>query len=308
VNKGVVIKTTGSWHTVKAGKKITNCRLKGAFRIHNIRNTNPVAVGDYVTFEIIDDESGIITDIQERSNYIVRKATNLSFETQIMASNVDQVMLMVTLDFPETPLEFIDRFLLSAEAYHIRCILLINKVDLYVQKKLHWLEEVRKIYEYAGYTVIDISVATEMNTSKVLELMQNKLTLIAGNSGVGKSSLVNLYCPGLKLRTNSISMYHLSGKHTTTYPEMIEIREGTRVIDSPGISGFGITDLKKNEIGLYFTDIFNLSKHCKFNNCTHIHEPGCAVIEACKAGLLHESRYRSYFNIFNDNDYKYRKT
>jgi ribosome biogenesis GTPase len=306
VNKGIVIKTTGSWHTVKAGKELINCRLKGAFRIHEIRNTNPVAVGDQVTFEIIDNETGVITKIHERNNYIIRKATNLSRETQIMAANIDQVMLMFTLDYPETPLEFVDRFLISAEAYHIRCILLINKVDLYGKEKLLWLEEVRKMYEYAGYTVIDMSVTSYVNTSRVGELMQNKLTLISGNSGVGKSSLINLYCPGLNLKTNKISLYHLSGKHTTTYPEMIEITEGTYIIDSPGIRGFGLTDLNRNEIGLYYTDIFNLSKNCQFNNCTHIHEPNCAVIEAYRAGILHESRYRSYFNIFNDSNHKYR--
>ena len=276
--------------------------------MHNIRNTNPVAVGDHVTFEVTDNETGVITEIHERSNYIIRKATNLSYETQIMAANVDQVILMFTLDFPETPLEFVDRFLLSAETYHIRCILVINKVDLYGKEKLLWLEGVRKIYEYAGYSVIDISVTNNMNTSRVHELLQNKLTLIAGNSGVGKSSLINHLCPGLDLKTNNISTYHLSGKHTTTYPEMIEIKEGTRVIDSPGISGFGLTNLNKNEITLYFPDIFNLSKYCQFYNCTHIHEPNCAVIEACKAGILHESRYRSYFNIFNDIDHKYRIT
>jgi ribosome biogenesis GTPase len=306
VNKGIVVKTTGSWHTVKAGKVLINCRLKGAFRTHGMRNTNPIAVGDLVIFEVADNESGIITKIFDRKNYIIRKATNLSHETQIMAANVDQVMLMITLDFPETPLEFVDRFLISAEAYHINCILLINKVDLYGKEKLLYMEEVRKIYEYAGYKVIDMSVTNGLNIEKLRDLLQNKLTLIAGNSGVGKSSFINLICPGLHLKTDEISWYHLSGKHTTTYPEMIEINDKTFIIDSPGIRGFGLTDLNRNEIGLYFTDIFNLSKNCQFYNCTHTHEPNCAVIQACKRGILHESRYRSYFNIFNDSDQKYR--
>jgi len=306
VNIGVVIKTTGSWHTVKAGRDLINCRLKGSFRIHSTRNTNPIAVGDQVTFEITDNETGLITEIQERKNYIIRKATNLSHENQIMAANVDQVMLMLTVDYPETPLEFVDRFLISAEAYHIRCILLINKIDLYEKEKLLWLEEIRKIYEYAGYMIIDISVTNGVNMLKVNDLIQNKLTLIAGNSGVGKSSLINFFCPGLNLKTNDISWYHLTGKHTTTYFEMIEISEGTFIIDSPGIKGFGLADLTKNEIGLYFKDIFNLSKHCQFNNCTHIHEPNCAVIGACKAGILHKSRYHSYYSIFHDGDLKYR--
>jgi len=306
LNIGIVVKTTGSWHTVKAGKELIKCRLKGTFRTQSMRNTNPIAVGDQVMYEITDKETGTITKIHERKNYIIRKATNLSRETQIMAANVDQVMLMFTLGFPETPLEFVDRFLISAEAYHIRCILLINKVDLYGKETIPWLEEVRKIYEYAGYMVIDMSVSCGINTEKVYTLLQNKLTLIAGNSGVGKSSLINFLCPGIHLKTNDISWYHLSGKHTTTYPEMIEITDGTFVIDSPGIRGFGLTDLNRNEIGLYFTDIFKLSKNCQFYNCTHIHEPNCAVIESCKTGILHESRYRSYFNIFNDANRKYR--
>jgi ribosome biogenesis GTPase len=291
LNIGTVVKTTGSWHTVKAGKEFIRCRLKGIFRSQSMRNTNPIAVGDQVMYEITDNETGIITKIRE---------------TQIMAANVDQVMLMFTLGFPETPLEFVDRFLISAEAYHIRCILLINKIDLYEKQTLSWLEEVRKIYEFAGYLVIDMSVSYGMNIEKVNELLHNKLTLVAGNSGVGKSSLINFLCPGLNLKTNDISWYHLSGKHTTTYPEMIEISDGTFVIDSPGIKGFGLTDLNRNEIGLYFTDIFKLSKNCQFYNCTHIHEPNCAVIESCKTGILHESRYRSYFNIFNDSNRKFR--
>jgi len=306
VDKGIVVKTTGSWHTVKSGIRIVKCRLKGAFRTQSMRNTNPVAVGDQVIFETADHDSGVITKILDRKNYIIRKATNLSRESQIMAANIDQVFLMFTLDFPETPLEFIDRFLVSSEAYHIKCILLINKVDLYDKEKLEWLDQVRRIYEYAGYAVIELSVTTGANMMHVYELMQNKLTLIAGNSGVGKSSLINYYCPGLNLKTNDISWYHLSGKHTTTYPEMISINDGTFVIDSPGIRGFGLTDLNRNEIGLYFTDIFNLSRNCQFYNCSHTHEPNCAVIEAYRSGILHESRYKSYFNIYTSDDKKYR--
>lgn len=306
MNKGIVVKTTGSWHTVRSGNQSIPCRLKGSFRIRDIRNTNPVAVGDQVIFELTDREYGIITKISERKNYIIRKATNLSHETQIMAANVDQVLLMITLDFPETPLEFVDRFLISAEAYHILSVLLVNKTDLYTAEKLAWLEEIRKIYNYAGYTVIDMSVSRKIHIEQVKELIQGKLSLIAGNSGVGKTSLINNLCPGLNLKTNDISSYHLAGKHTTTYPEMIEIFPGTYIIDSPGIRGFGVTDLDRNEIGLYFTDIFNLSKDCQFYNCTHIHEPGCAVTEACKKGILHESRYRSYYKLFTSSDQKYR--
>jgi ribosome biogenesis GTPase len=259
-----------------------------------------------MSFEISNKDTGTITKIMERKNYIIRKSTNLSRESQIMAANIDQVMLMFTLDYPETPLEFIDRFLISAEAYHIRSILLINKVDLYGEKQLTWMRDVERMYEYAGYTVISTSLTTGLNINKVRNLMLNNLTLIAGNSGVGKSSLINYLCPGLNLKTNDISWYHQSGKHTTTYPEMIEITDNSFVIDSPGIRGFGLTDLDKNEIGIYYTDIFNLSKNCQFNNCTHIHEPNCAVINAYKKGILHESRYRSYYNIFHDTDQKYR--
>ncbi|MBN1143153.1 MAG: ribosome small subunit-dependent GTPase A [Bacteroidales bacterium] len=306
MGKGIVIKTTGSWHTVKSGKEQINCRLKGTFRTRGMKNTNPIAVGDQVDFEITDNLYGAITKIHDRRNYIIRKAINLSKEVQILAANIDQAVLMFTLDYPETPLEFVDRFLLSAEAYHIECVLLINKIDLYQEHLQYRLQEVHDIYEYAGYKVIDISVETGLNMTRVDDILTNKLTLISGNSGVGKSSLINRLCPGLHLKTNDISWYHLSGKHTTTYPEMIEIKDQTFVIDSPGIKGFGLTDINRNEIGLYFTDIFKLSKNCQFNNCTHIHEPNCAVIEAYQKGILHESRYRSYFNIFNDKDEKYR--
>jgi ribosome biogenesis GTPase len=308
LNTGIIVKTTGSWHAVKTGDQLVLCRLKGNFRIRGIKNTNPIAVGDRVTFELTDKDRGLITLIHERKNYIIRKAINLSRETQILAANVDQVLLMITLDFPETPLEFVDRFLISAEAYHICCILVINKTDLYGTGKLDRLEEVRKIYEYAGYMVIDVSVTENIHLERVRQLLQNRLSLIAGNSGVGKSSLINHFCPGLNLKTNDISSYHQSGKHTTAYPEMVEINPGTYVIDSPGIRGFGVIDIERNEIGLYFTDIFRLSRHCQFYNCTHIHEPNCAVIEACKAGVLHESRYRSYIKLFSDSDLKYRIT
>jgi len=264
LDKGIVIKTTGSWHTVRSGDRSIRCRLKGTFRKLGTKNTNPVAVGDHVIFELTDKDFGLISKIGERKNYIIRKATNLSRETQIMASNIDQVLLMITLDFPETPLEFVDRFLISAEAYHIPSILLINKTDLYDSFQMNRLAEVRKIYEYAGYQVLALSVLRNTDLEPVKQLIQGKLSLIAGNSGVGKSSLINTLCPGLHLKTDIISVYHQSGKHTTTYPEMIEINPGTFIIDSPGIRGFGVIDLKSNEMGLYFTDIFNLSRHCQF--------------------------------------------
>lgn len=306
MNKGIVVKTTGSWYTVNTDGNLIYCRLKGSFRIRGIKNTNPVAVGDEVFFDITSAHSGIITKIQDRKNYIIRRATKLAKETQILASNLDQVALMITLNSPETPLEFVDRFLVSVEPYHIPAILLINKMDLYGPEKLAWCREVKSMYEFAGYRIIEISVTRQINIDTVSEILSGKFTAIAGNSGVGKTSLINLICPGLHLKTANISAYHLTGKHTTTYPEMFSLPGGGFIIDTPGIRGFGVTDMEKNEIGLYFTDIFNLSRNCQFYNCTHVHEPGCAVLVALRKGILHESRYRSYLNIFSDTTGRYR--
>lgn len=303
---GLVIKSTGSWYTVKTDSGYVKCKLKGAFRAKNMKNTNPVAVGDHVVVDESDRHTAVISEIKQRKNYIIRKSTNLSRETQIIAANLDQVMLMFTLDFPETPLEFVDRFLVAAEAYHIPAVLLINKIDLYNEEKRNKLAQVRDIYEYAGYRVIEMSVTHRIQIDETSELLKDKVSLLAGNSGIGKTSLINLLVPGLNLKTNDISWYHQAGKHTTTYPEMIEIFPESYLIDTPGLRGFGITDLDRNEIGLYFTDIFRLSRNCQFYNCTHIHEPNCAVLEAVNNGILNESRYRSYFNIFNDTDEKYR--
>lgn len=306
VKKGIVVKTTGSHHTVRSDDGIYLCRLKGSFRTRNVKSTNPVAVGDQVTFESHENQKGIIIEIQDRRNYIIRKSTNLSRESQIMAANIDQVILMFTVDYPETPLEFIDRFLVSAEAYHIPVIMAINKTDLYSNEKTMRMNDIRAIYEFAGYTVVTMSVTQQINLDVISRIIYGKLSLISGNSGVGKTSLINFLCPGLNLKTDEISWYHESGKHTTTYPEMIEVAKDTFLIDSPGIRGFGVTDLDKNEIALYFTDIFRISKGCQFYNCTHIHEPNCAVIDAVENGILHESRYRSYVNIFHDTSSKYR--
>jgi ribosome biogenesis GTPase / thiamine phosphate phosphatase len=306
LNKGIVIKTTGSWHMVKDGSELVHCRLKGSFRKQGIKTTNPVAVGDEVHYEKSEKGQGIIVAILDRRNYIIRRATNLARETQIMASNIDQVLLMITLQSPETPLEFVDRFLVSAEAYRIPALVVINKIDLYHEANLAWCQEVRKIYEFAGYRVLETSVEKKTNIAELSLLLQNKYTAIAGNSGVGKTSLINLLCPGLNLKTSPISVSHLSGKHTTTYPEMLTLPGGGYLIDTPGIRGFGVMDIARHEIGLYFTDIFNLSANCRFYNCTHTHEPGCAVMAACAEGVLHPSRYRSYIKLFNGEEGKYR--
>lgn len=306
LNRGIVIKTTGSWHTVLTGALTVKCRLKGNFRIRGIKNTNPVAVGDEVDLEFTGPDTGLIVGIRDRRNYLIRKATNLSRETHILAANVDQLVLLISLEFPETPLEFVDRFLLSAEAYHIPVILVINKTDLYGAGKMAWCREVRQIYEYAGYPVLEMSVETGSGIDELSSRLNGRFSALAGNSGVGKSSLINRLCPGLNLKTAPISAYHSSGKHTTTYPEMFALPGGGYITDTPGIRGFGIIDISPKETGLYFTDIFRLSRNCQFYNCQHLQEPGCAVTEACRSGILHESRYRSYVKIITGSEDKYR--
>jgi len=306
LNHGIVIKTTGSWHTVKEGNKITACRIRGIFREKELKITNPVAVGDLVHYEKDQGNSGLIIHIEPRRNYIIRRSSNLSKEAHILAANIDQAFLMITLVMPETPPEFTDRFLLSAEAYHIPVILLINKTDLLAGKSVSLLRSVTETYRNAGYTCMEISVKTGTGIQEVVESMKDKTSLLAGNSGVGKSSLINQICPAADLKTMDISASHKTGKHATTYAEMIPLPDGGNIIDTPGIRGFGIIDMDKNEIGLYFTDIFRISRDCSFYNCTHIHEPGCAVRKAVYDGILAQSRYQSYVNIFSDRNEKYR--
>jgi len=306
LNQGIVIKTTGSWHTVKDGDKIIPCKIRGRFREKELTITNPVAVGDRVHYETDRDETGLIVHIESRKNYIVRRSTNLSKEAHILAANLDQAFLMITLMMPETPLEFADRFLLAAEAYHIPVILLINKTDLLSGKSLSLLHSVTETYRFAAYACMEISVKTGKGIEAVLDCMKDKTSLLAGNSGVGKSTLINQICPAANLKTMDISSSHKTGKHATTYAEMISLPNGGYIIDTPGIRGFGILELAKNEIGLYFTDIFKISQDCSFYNCTHIHEPGCAVRKAVDDGILAPSRYQSYVNIFLDRNEKYR--
>jgi ribosome biogenesis GTPase len=306
LNNGVVIKTTGSWHTVKDGNRTIVCKMRGKFRENDLRITNPVAVGDIIQYELDNQDKGIITRIEPRRNYIIRRSSNLSKEAHIIASNIDQALLMITLVMPETPLEFIDRFLLTAEAYHIPVIMVINKTDLLTKESAASLRSILQAYRYAGYTCVEISVKEKKGVDELIELMKNKTNLLAGNSGVGKSSLINLICPDIRLKVMDISASHKTGKHATTYAEMIPLPFGGCIIDTPGIRGFGIIDIEKNEIGLYFTDIFRISQDCAFYNCTHIHEPGCAVRDAVGKGILSRSRYQSYSNIFSDRNEKYR--
>jgi ribosome biogenesis GTPase len=306
VGKGLVIKSTGSWCTVLDNRLEIACRIKGKFRLKNIRTTNPVAVGDRVEYKLENDNTGLITKIEDRKNYIIRKATSFSKEAQLLAANIDLAFLMVSLKSPETPFEFIDRFLVSAEAYHIQSVILINKVDLLNKEEIRLVDDFIKSYALAGYKCIAMSIAKNLNVFQIEELIHNKITLVAGNSGVGKSSLINTLAPSLNLKTAEISNYHQAGKHTTTFSELFYIDENTFIIDSPGIRGFGLIDFDKSEIGLFFPEIFRISKNCKFYNCSHSHEPGCAVINAIENGQIALSRYRSYLNMINDKNEKYR--
>jgi len=307
LEKGLVLKSTGSWYTVKTTTgKVVNCKIKGKLRTFGIKSTNPIAVGDQVKLEIPDDQTGVIVDIIDRRNYIIRKASNLSKESHVMAANIDQALLIITLAFPETSLEFIDRFLATAEAYSIPVIILINKVDIYKETLASLLLEMHKIYEPIGYEIIETSVPENFNLDKIKSLITNKVNVVCGNSGVGKSSLINALYPNFMLKTGKISDYHLKGKHTTTFAEMLELPGGGYIIDTPGIKGFGMVHMDKEEIYHFFPEIFEYAKNCQFNNCLHIEEPKCAVRDAVEHGNISLSRYSSYLSILQDQDTKYR--
>jgi ribosome biogenesis GTPase len=306
VRKGLVIKSTGSWFTVLDNEMEIPCRIKGKFRLKNSKTTNPVAVGDKVEYEMKNDNTGLILTIEDRKNYIIRKASSFNKEAQLLAANIDQALLMVSLKSPETPFEFIDRFLVTAEAYHIKCIILINKIDLIDNEETKIIDNFINSYNLAGYKSIPVSVIKSINLHEIKELLKNKISLVAGNSGVGKTSLINSLAPTLNLKTAEISNYHKTGKHTTSFSELFCIDNNTYIIDSPGIRGFGLIDFEKSEIGLFFPEIFRISKNCRFYNCTHSHEPGCAVIQSLEEHKIAPSRYRSYLNMIDDKDEKYR--
>lgn len=307
---GTVYKSTGSWYAVKTSNgKFYNCRMKGKLRLKGIKSTNPIAVGDSVDFELEqknDVETGVIKRIRERRNYIVRKSVNLSKQTHIIAANIDQVFLLVTINNPPTLTSFIDRFLVTAEAYSIEVILLFNKVDAYDEELTGELKYLKFIYSKIGYTCIEISAKSGENVSVVKELMLGKVSMFAGHSGVGKSTLVNALEPGLNLKTKEISVQHMQGQHTTTFAEMFDLSFDAKIIDTPGIKGFGVVDMEKEEIGDYFPEFFALKSQCKFNNCLHIKEPKCAVKTALESDEVAYSRYRSYLQLIEGDDSQYR--
>lgn len=307
--KGLVIKNTGSWYTVRTddGRTIES-KIKGNFRLKGIRSTNPVAVGDIVHIAVNQEGTAFITDIEDRRNYIIRRSQNLSKQSHIIAANVDQAFLIVTLRFPETSTTFIDRFLASAEAYDVPVVLVFNKTDLLNDDDLHLMEMMMSLYDSIGYKCFAISAANNEGVDALLPILKDKITLLSGNSGVGKSTLINLILPEANLRTAEISDAHNTGMHTTTFSEMLQLPCGGYIIDTPGIKGFGSFDMQPEEITSYFPEIFRFSKNCRFSNCTHTHEPGCAVIDAIEKHYIAQSRYQSYLSMLADkDDNKYRE-
>ena len=313
MKKGIVIKSTGSWYTVKTTDgQLIECRIKGNFRLKGIRSTNPIAVGDQVELTISQEDSnlegevtGMITNIIERKNYIIRKSPNLSKESHIIAANIDQAFLIVTIKYPVTSTTFIDRFLVSAEAYRIPCRIIFNKTDLYNQAQTAQMNSLVEMYETVGYSCLKISATQNTGIEELKTMMKDKTNVFSGHSGVGKSTIINCIQPGASLKTGIISDSHHKGKHTTTYSEMIDLDFGGFIIDTPGIKGFGLLEMEKEEIAHYFPEMFRLLNNCQYYNCTHIHEPGCAVKIAVAEGQISESRYETYLGLLNNED-KYR--
>lgn len=307
---GLVIRNTGSWYTVKVDgtEETVEAKVKGNFRLKGIRSTNPVAIGDKVEFIPQPDGTALISAIDERKNYIIRKATNLSKQSHIIAANLDQCFLIVTVAHPETSTTFIDRFLASAEAYRVPVVLVFNKIDLLTDEETEYLNGMVDLYEYVGYKCHKVSAITGEGVDELAKELKGNVTLLSGNSGVGKSTLINNIFPDLNLKTSEISDAYNTGKHTTTFSEMYPIGNDGYIIDTPGIKGFGTFNMEREEVGHYFKEIFRISAECRFNNCTHTHEPGCAVLEAVKQHNISESRYNSYLSMLEDgNEEKYRQ-
>ena len=302
--EGLVTKSTGSWYQVLTndGQKY-DCRIKGIFRTKGITTTNPVAVGDRVDFELEPEQgTGVITKLHRRKNYIIRKSVNLSKQAQIIAANLDQALLIVTLASPRTSLGFIDRFLVTAEAYDVPAGLVFNKLDLFSDEGLEILADYKAIYENIGYPCYEVSALNGTNVEQVSATIKDKMTLFSGHSGVGKSSLINALVPELQLRTTQISEWHDKGVHTTTFAEIFELPQGGYIIDTPGIRELGVIDIEKNELSHFFPEMRALLNQCRFNSCRHINEPGCAVIKAVEEDEIELSRYESYLSIYNGND------
>ncbi len=314
--KGLVIKNTGSWYSVRTtdGQTIES-KIKGNFRLKGIRSTNPVAVGDHVDIAVNAEGTAFITSIDERRNYIIRKSSNLSKQSHIIAANVDQAFLVVTVNYPETSTTFIDRFLASAEAYRVPVVLVFNKRDLLDEEELHIQDMMMTLYDTIGYQCVSVSAATGEGVDQLVAMLHGKVTLLSGNSGVGKSTLINQILPDANLRTAEISDAHNTGTHTTTFSEMLPIKSNEKgeigegwIIDTPGIKGFGTFDMEPTELTSYFREIFQFSKDCKFGNCTHTHEPNCAVLKALENHYIAASRYQSYLSMLHDKDEnKYRE-
>ena len=305
---GLVIRNTGSWYTVYTDDaQLIDCKIKGNFRLKGIRSTNPVAIGDWVEIITNSDGTAFISNIEDRRNYIVRKASNLSKQSHILASNIDCCFLIVTVNYPETATTFIDRFLASAEAYRIPVVLVFNKIDRYNEDNLRYLDGMLNLYTSIGYECMKVSALNGDGIDELRQKLEGKITLFSGNSGVGKSTLINAILPDLNVKTGDISEYHNKGMHTTTFSEMFAISGGDyrkgALIDTPGIKGFGTFDMEKEEIGGYFKEIFAMSENCKFGcQCTHTHEPGCAVRTAVEQHLISESRYTSYLSMLDDKE------
>ena len=302
--QGLVIKSTGSWYQVVTNNdKVIDCRIKGKFRTKDIQTTNPVAVGDIVTIELEpDQETGVISRLHERKNYIIRKSVNLSKQAQIIAANLDQAFLIVTLASPRTSLGFIDRFLITAEAYDIPAGLIFNKLDLFSEEGMEILADYEEIYKRIGYPCYEVSAIEGTNLQDVEELLKDKVTLFSGHSGVGKSTLINKLIPDIELKTGKISDWSDKGQHTTTFAEMHKLPQGGYLIDTPGIRELGIIDIKKEELGHFLPEFRALMNECRFHNCRHINEPGCAVLLAVEDGEIDQSRYESYLSIYHGND------
>lgn len=307
---GLVYKSTGSWYTVKTeNNQLYDCRIKGKFRMKGIKSTNPIAVGDEVDFELDDSSdvvTGLIHNIHERRNYIVRKSVNLSKQSHIIASNVDVVFLLVTINNPTTTTSFIDRFLVTAEAYHIKAVLVFNKIDTYDEAALDEQLYLQYVYSQIGYPCLRVSATEGKGLEELKQMMKGKVCMFSGHSGVGKSTLVNALEPDLNLKTKEISDLHQQGQHTTTFAEMFDLSFDSRIIDTPGIRGFGIVDMEKHEIKGYFPEFFALEDQCKFNNCLHKDEPHCAVKKALEEDRIAWTRYKSYLQILEGDEEQYR--